>query len=156
MPRQQLQNDREHVLQLQGNFDIPWDMVGTVIYRLLDGKPYSRQVTAGSGGSQSPINQGGQGVIVVPADSNVRLPTQNVLDLAIGKRIDAGPTTVKIDLQLFNVFNEDSHDWWQTLNVAPGDSFVPDGYIFPRPADAAAGGGFLGSEPRFGPDRGRG
>ena len=36
------------------------------------------------------------------------------------------------DLQLFNAFNADPHDWWETLVVPPGDSFVPNGYIFPR------------------------
>ncbi len=29
-------------------------------------------------------------------------------------------------------FNADPHDWWQTLEVGPGESFIPDGYIAPR------------------------
>ena len=63
---------------------------------------------------------------------SLRLPAQSVLDLALGRRFELGRAVLKTDVQLFNVFNEDSHDWWQTLLVPPGDEYVPDGYIFPR------------------------
>ena len=55
-----------------------------------------------------------------------------MLDLSLGRRFSLRDAELKIDVQLFNVFNEDTHDWWQTLVVPPGDTFVPSGYIFPR------------------------
>ena len=128
---QALQNEREHVFQFQANFDLAWKLNGSVIYSYLDGKPFSRQVQVGSSASASPLNQGTQTIIAVPAGSE-RLPDQSVLDLSLGRRFALGETELKVDLQLFNVFNEDAHDWWQTNVVPPGDQFVPSGYIFPR------------------------
>ena len=129
---QALQNDRQHVLQAQTNIELPWKLVGTAMVSYLDGKPFSRQVRVGSSSSQSPLNQGSQTVIAVPASDDNRLPSQTVFDLAVGRRFEIGPTTLKLDLQMFNVTNEDSYDWLQTLLVPPGSQFVPDGFIFPR------------------------
>ncbi|MCP4200825.1 MAG: hypothetical protein GY769_02690, partial [bacterium] len=67
---QALQNQREHAVQIQGNFDLPWNLLGTVVYRYLSGKPYNRQVQAGVFSSQFPLEQGGQTVIAVPASSS--------------------------------------------------------------------------------------
>ena len=83
-------------------------------------------------GSQTPLNQGGQKVIVVPASDALRLQDQNVLDFSLGRRFEAGSVTIQVDAQLFNAFNDDAHDAWETLVVAPGDSFYPDAYILPR------------------------
>lgn len=85
---QALQNEREHVLQMQANFDLPWKLNATVIYSYLDGKPYNRQFRAGTGSSSTRLEQGAQGVIVIPASSDARLPAQNVLDLALGRRFE--------------------------------------------------------------------
>jgi len=71
-------------------------------------------------------------VIAVPASEDTRFPDQNVLDLGFGRTFEAGPTTIKIDLQLFNVFNSAAHDSWQTLIVAPGDPYYPRAYVLPR------------------------
>jgi len=129
---QALQNQRRHAVQIQGNYDLPWNLLGTLVYRYLSGKPYNRQVTAGVFSSQFALNQGGQTVIAVPASEDTRFPDQNVLDLSIGRGFEAGPTTITIDLQFFNVFDNDAHDSWQTLIVAPGDSYYPRAYVLPR------------------------
>jgi hypothetical protein len=129
---QELQNQRRHALQVQGNFDLQWKLYGTVIYSYLSGKPYNRQVTAGSFSSRFPLNQGGQTVIAVPASEDTTFSNQNVLDLSFGRVFKAGPTEIKIDLQFFNVFNSAAHDSWQTLIVAPGDSYYPRAYVLPR------------------------
>jgi len=129
---QALQNDREHVFQFQGNFDLPWNLIGTATYSFLSGKPYSRQLLVGARTSQSPLAQGGQRVIAIPASDDDRLPDQNVLDVALGRRFDVGQVQLKLDLQLLNAFNEDSHDWWEELTVAPDETYVASGYIFPR------------------------
>ncbi len=129
---QALQNDREHVFQFQGNLELPWKLIGTATYSFLTGKPYSRQLTVGLENSASPLAQGGQTVIAVPASDDNRLPDQNLVDLSFGRRFDAGRVELKLDLQLFNVFNEDVHDWWEELTVAPDEMYVPDGYVYPR------------------------
>ena len=82
--------------------------------------------------SASPLAQGGQTVIAIPASDDNRLPDQNNFDVALGRRFDVGGVQLKLDLQAFNIFNEDTHDWWQTLQVPVGDEYVPSGYLFPR------------------------
>jgi hypothetical protein len=129
---QALQNEREHVFQVQGNFELPWKLTATTIYRYLDGKPFSRQVRVGGPASGVQLAQGNQTIIAVPASTSNTLPDQNVLDLALGRGFDLGKVDLKIDLQLFNAFNEDSHDWWETLLVPQGENYTPSGYITPR------------------------
>ena len=129
--QQALQAEREHVVQVQGSFELPWKLTGSAVYRYLDGKPYNRQLTVGGMGSQSPLAQGSQTVIAVPAGSNT-LPDQNVLDLGLVRDFDLGAVDLTFNVKLFNVFNEDGHDWWETLNVPPGSQYVPSGYIMPR------------------------
>ncbi len=129
---QALQLLREHVIQVQSQFDLPWRLNGSVVYSYLDGKPYGRQVQVGASSSASPLAQGNQTVIALPAGAGPDLPDQNVLDLALGRTFEMGPTELKIDIQAFNIFNEGSHDWWETLVVPPGDQFVPSGFITPR------------------------
>ena len=87
---QALQNDREHVFQFQGNFELPWKLIGTGTYSFLTGKPYSRQLTVGLRTSASPLAQGGQTVIAVPASDDTRLPDQNLVDLSFGRRFNVG------------------------------------------------------------------
>jgi len=129
---QTLQNQRRHALQVQGNFDLGWNLVGTFIYSYLSGKPYNRQVTAGVFSSRFPLEQGGQTVIAVPASGDTTFSAQNLLDLSLGRTFETGPIAIQIDLQLFNVFNNTAHDSWQTLIVAPGDDYYPRSYVFPR------------------------
>ncbi len=129
---QALQNDREHVLQFQGSFELPWRLIGTATYSYMTGKPYSRQLIVGLRNSASPLAQGGQRIIAIPASDDARLPDQNNFDLSLGRRFDVGAVELKLDVQLFNVFNEDTHDWWEELTVARNEEYVPAGYLFPR------------------------
>lgn len=129
---QALQNDRPHVFQFQGSFELPWKLVGTATYSYMTGKPYNRQLVVGLRNSASPLAQGGQRVIAVPASDDTRLPTQNNVDFSLGRRFDVGQVQLKLDVQLFNVFNEDTHDWWETLQVPADEQYVPSGYLFPR------------------------
>ncbi len=129
---QALQNQREHVFQAQANFDLPWSLNANVIYRYLDGRPFNRQVQVGAASSASPLNQGIQTVIAVPASNDSTLPSQNVLDLGVGRRFVTGPVNLKVDVQVLNLFNEDSNDFWQTLVVNPGSNYVASDFITPR------------------------
>jgi len=129
---QALQNDREHVFQFQGSFELPWSLVGTATYSFMTGRPYNRQLTVGGRGTTSELAQGGVTVIAIPARDDTRLPDQNNFDLSFGRRFELGRTQLKLDVQLLNVFNEDTHDWWEELTVARDEEYVPDGYLFPR------------------------
>ena len=129
---QALQNDREHMLQFQGSFELPWKLVGTATYSFMTGKPFSRQLTVGLRNSASPLAQGGQRVIAVPASDDNRLPDQNNFDVSFGRRFEVGQVELKLDLQVLNVFNEDTHDWWETLQVPADEVYVPSGYLVPR------------------------
>ena len=120
------------MFQFQGSFELPWKLIGTTTYSFMSGKPYSRQLVVGLRSSASPLAQGGQRVIAVPASDDNRLPDQNNFDVALGRRFDVGAVQLKLDLQVFNVFNEDTHDWWDTLQVPADEEYVPSGYLFPR------------------------
>ena len=89
-------------------------------------------MTAGRPSTRYPLEQLGQTVIAVPASDDTTFPDQNVLDLSLGRDFEAGPTTITIDLQFFNIFDNDAHDSWQTLIVAPGDAYYPRAYVLPR------------------------
>lgn len=129
---QALQNDREHVFQFQGSFELPWKLLGTATYSYLTGRPYNRQLRVGLPNSPSPLAQGGVRVIAIPASDDTRLPDQNNLDLSFGRRFDVGQLQLKLDLQVLNVFNEDTYDGWDTLQVPADEVYVPSGYLFPR------------------------
>jgi hypothetical protein len=55
-----------------------------------------------------------------------------MLDMTLGRAFILGPVDLLLDLQLYNAFNTDTYNYWETLNVPPGDSYVPSGYVFPR------------------------
>ena len=40
--------------------------------------------------------------------------------------------TIFAMFQLFNVFNNEAHDSWQTLILTPGDEYYPSAYVLPR------------------------
>lgn len=129
---QALQNDREHMFQFQGSFELPWKLMGTATYSFMTGRPYNRQLTVGLRNSASPLAQGGQSVIAIPASDDTRLPDQNNFDLSFGRRFDVGQVQLKLDLQVLNVFNEDTWDGWTTLQVPADEEYVPSDYLFPR------------------------
>lgn len=129
---QALQNERRNVVQVQSTMDLPWKLSGTANFRYLDGKPYNRQMSVGGLGSQTPLNQGSVTVIAIPATSDVTRPSQTVFDFSLARPFTLGPTVLTVRLDLLNAFNEDSFDWWETLNVPPGDEYVPSGFIWPR------------------------
>ncbi len=122
---QLLQGDRKHVLQLQGNFDLPWHLKATAVFRWLTGRPYHRRALAS-------LNQGLVEIIVEPANDSLRLPDQAILDLTLGRRFAfSNGTALRFDAQLFNAFNEDAHDFWASTAYRRGQ-FVPDAYVLPR------------------------
>jgi outer membrane receptor protein involved in Fe transport len=125
---QTLQGDRKHMLRVQASLDLPWGLEGTVVANLQSGRPYSRQQNAARG----VLSQGAVRITLVPASDDQRYGFQEIVDLAVGKRFELGDQTVlKLDLQLFNVLNEDAVERWSTLVVGEND-FVPRQLVPPR------------------------
>jgi outer membrane receptor protein involved in Fe transport len=123
---QLLQNDREHVLRLQGSFDLPWTMELTGTLNWQSGRPFNRQ-------GRARLSQGSKWIILDPASDDRRLPSTFVLDLGLGKRFRLGSRVeLKTDLQVLNLTNEDAPQFWETQRLLPGASYVPDTYVYPR------------------------
>ena len=127
---QLLQADRRNMLQLHGRVDLPWQFYGTGILTIQDGRPYARRARPPSG----TLEQGSfsSGFIVVPANNQQRLPSQTILDLGLGRKFPIGNgVSFNVDLQLFNVLNEDANEFWAGGDYARG-VFTPTNRILPR------------------------
>jgi hypothetical protein len=124
---QLLQNDREHMLRLQGNFDLPWNSEFTAALNLQSGRPYSRLARV------TDLEQGTQTIVVEPASDDNRLSSVTLLDVGIGKRWDVGNDVVlKTDFQVLNVFNEDENQFWEDLTLGLGETLVATDFVYPR------------------------
>jgi outer membrane receptor protein involved in Fe transport len=126
---QLLQGDRPHMFTLQANVLLPWNMHASAMLNIQSGRPYSRQIGVGG------MNQGWTTIIMRPADDDNRLPSSAVIDLAWGKRFSLGQKVgLLLDLQLLNALNEDAWDWWETLVLQEGETFIPatSSYFTPR------------------------
>lgn len=124
--RQLLQADRRHMFRLQGTVELPWDMELTSVVNLQSGRPYSRQARA-------PLAQGLTTFIVEPASDDDRLPSTALIDVGLGKRFQlGGDVELKLDAQVFNLLNDDSPQYWETLVLAPGDRYTSSDFVLPR------------------------
>jgi outer membrane receptor protein involved in Fe transport len=126
--KQLLQADREHMFRLQGNVDLPWTMELTGTLNWQSGRPYNRQFQV-----TGLLDQGATTIILDPNSDDRRLPSTFVLDLGLGKRWKLGDrVTLKTDLQVLNVTNEDAHQFWVSQVLDEGESYVKDSFVYPR------------------------
>lgn len=124
--RQLLQADRRHMFRLQGDFDLPWDLALSTVVNLQSGRPYNRQARA-------PLAQGLTSFIVEPASNDNRLPSTTLIDVSLGKRFQLPRgVELKLDAQVFNLLNDDSPQYWETLVLAPGDRYAQSDFVLPR------------------------
>ncbi len=123
---QLLQGDREHMFRVQGNVTLPWDMEVTGVVNLQSGRPFNRQ-------TRVPLSQGLTTFIVEPASDDDRLPSAALIDLALGKRFQLSQgLELKLDAQVFNLLNDDSPQYWETLVLGPGDRYTQSDWVLPR------------------------
>ena len=128
---QLLQNDREHMLRVQGTAELPWGLELTGSLNWQSGRPYNRQARTPS----RLLNQSREWIIVEPATGDQRLPTTTMLDVGFGKRWNLGKDVVlKTDLQVLNLLNDDSHQYWVSQQLAAGEPYEEDSYLYPRRA----------------------
>jgi hypothetical protein len=124
---QRLQGDRPHMFRVQANFELPWNMHANTNINLQSGRPYSRQINIFG------LGQGVSTVIMEPASDSQRHSFQSIVDFSFGKRFNMpGDGVFKAQIQVFNLFNNDSSDSFQTLRLQEGDVFVPDYWVLPR------------------------
>lgn len=124
--RQLLQADRRHMFRLQGSFTLPWDMELTSVVNLQSGRPYNRQ-------ARVPLSQGLTSFIVEPASDDNRLPSATLVDVSLGKRVQLpNDLELKLDAQVFNLFNDDAPQYFETLVLGPGDQFIGTDWVLPR------------------------
>ena len=80
-----------------------------------------------------PLSQGLTTFIVEPASDGDRLPSATLIDLALGKRFQLSQgLELKLDAQVFNLLNDDSPQYWETLILAPGDGYTQSDWVLPR------------------------
>jgi outer membrane receptor protein involved in Fe transport len=125
---QLLQGDRRHMLNLQATFLLPWGMNAGTMVTLQSGRAYSRQTDVW-------LEQGRTTVIMEPGNDGQRFPSQAIIDLSLGKGFNLGGGVLfNVDLQLYNLLNDDAWDYWENLSIQEGERFVPDAayYMLPR------------------------
>ncbi len=122
---QLLQGDREHMFRILANVDLPWGLRATTVVNLQSGRAFARQMRVRVGGRNT-------NVTAVSANDDQRYPSQELVDVSLGKRFTLGGTTLKVDAQIFNLLNDDAVDRWATLFVSDSDEFVPRSYVAPR------------------------
>jgi hypothetical protein len=128
-----LQNDREHMLRMQGNFMLGWGLEFMTSVNWQSGRSLSRL-------DRPRLDQGRPWIIVEPNPPEARLPDTLLLDVAIGKRWQLGKGTVlKTDVQVFNLLNSDAATSWATQYVWPDEEFVEDNWVWPRRAQIRLG-----------------
>jgi hypothetical protein len=113
------------MLRVQANFQLPYQMRLNTLINLQSGRPYNRQ-------SQVPtFNR--PDVVVEPAGGDLRHDTQTIWDLGFGKQFNlGGSVALQLDLQLLNVLNKTPVDYWETVVLAEGDTYVPNWWVKPR------------------------
>jgi hypothetical protein len=115
------------MFRVQANFELPWDMHFNTNINLQSGRPYSRQINVFG------LGQGVSTVIMEPASDSQRHDFQSIVDFAFGKRFNLpGNGVFKATIQVFNLFNNDASDEFETLEIQEGDVFVPSYWVLPR------------------------
>lgn len=117
--------DRPHMLRVQANWELPKGFRANTSINLQSGRPYFRQVRAPYGTVASR-----QDYFVA---DQLRHPFQNLVDVSVGKLFalsDRGE--LNIDLQFFNLLNDDATDFFEDVVLSTGDTFRPNTWVKPR------------------------
>lgn len=138
---QRLQADRPHMFRVQANWSLPANFELGAMLNMQSGRAHNRQIRISGG-----ILGDGTTVIMSPAgeldacgcgvdggNNEGRLPFEWLVDLSVGWRLDLGNSArLKIDAMVFNLFNDDSYTFYETLRIPAGAQFSPDEFQWPR------------------------
>ncbi len=110
---------------MQANFELPWKLRATTNVNLQSGRPFFRQLRGPYDTSASR-----QDFFVAASD---RHPFQSLVDFSIGRRFELpGDGKLKLDLQFFNLLNDDATDFFETVVLDEGETFRPNAWVKPR------------------------
>ncbi|HOW85726.1 MAG TPA: TonB-dependent receptor [Candidatus Aminicenantes bacterium] len=98
-----LDNQREHLVKVQGTYAAPWGITVSGYYQFGSGVPYTRIIRSYEAGLGS-LYQGGVSIFAEERGLR-RLPDQHLLDLRIEKAFNVGRGQIAVQLDAYNVFN---------------------------------------------------
>jgi hypothetical protein len=87
-----------------GVYQLPYDIDVGANFLLRQGYPMPWSWST-SAGFVDPLNGSAKRVLLPSDFGAARLPATRSLDMRIGKRLKLGPTTVNVDLDIFNILN---------------------------------------------------
>ena len=117
-----LQGDRPHMFRLQATVELPWQLNASTNINIQSGRPFYREARLPTGGTP---------VAIMDADG--RHPTQELVDLALGREFNLGGDVVmRTEIQVLNLLNDDATDWFETVILSEGDDFIPTYWVKPR------------------------
>ena len=124
-------NTWEWIGKASGAYTFPWELVASANYEHRSGEPGARQVLF-TGGAQIPSI-----VLNVEPIGAQRLPSTNLVDISIGKRLAlARGHKLELRLEVFNTLNINTTRAW---NLRSGSNFlVPTSIVSPRIAQLGA------------------
>ncbi|MCY3926861.1 MAG: TonB-dependent receptor [Acidobacteria bacterium] len=119
------QADRKLIFLAQGQVELPWNLRAVGVVRIQDGRPYTVH-------TRVRLNQGLTEIALHPHEDDVRLPSNTLLDLGLGRSFSfANGRALGIDLQVQNALNDDGWDQWQVPGYRNGN-LVPLNFLLPR------------------------
>ena len=125
-----LNSDRRHIFRVVANYMAPWKIKLSTVVNFQTGRPYDRRAWV-----RLPDQNWSQ-IIAEPASNDQRYPDQYLWDLSIGKHFSLGKgTDLSIDLQILNILNDDSVEWWRTQEISLDEEPVPGEWVLPRRAE---------------------
>ena len=124
-----LAGDRRHIFRVVGNVMLPLGFKLSSVVNVQSGRTYDRQQQV-----RLP-NRGWTTIVTSPATDDQRYPTQYLWDLGIGKHFELGKgMALNVDVQILNILNDDSIEWYRSLNWPVGEQPLPGGWVLPRRA----------------------
>jgi hypothetical protein len=125
---QLLQNDREHMLRLQGVVELPWKIDASLAVNWQTGRPYARL-------ARQRLGQGSTFFIFEKASDERRLPSSTLIDVGLGKKFAlAHGVELELGVDVFNLLNEDANTFWESLWVDADEQYVASDFAWPRRA----------------------
>lgn len=128
-----MNSDRRHVLRVVANYMVGWGIKLSTVVNFQTGRPYDRQASV-----RLP-NHSWSTIIAEPSSNSQRYPDQFLWDFSIGKHFNTGKgTSLSIDLQILNLLNDDSVEWWRTREIQYNEDPIPGEWVLPRRAQLRA------------------
>jgi hypothetical protein len=94
----------KYQIMANGAYQLPYDFDLGANFLIRQGYPMPWNWST-SGGFKDPLNGSSKRLLLTPDYGYARLSPTATVDMRVGKRLKFGPTTVSLDLDIFNLFN---------------------------------------------------